>query len=94
MKYLKPKNLKEALAMLGDNRGKGRIIAGGTDLMIQLRTAGGEAGPEVLIDLSDIQAPHGIVGEDACKRMRANDTHAQATASELVRGGAGALAEA
>jgi len=52
--YLIPKNLKEACIMLAEHEDKARIIAGGTDLLIQMKHR--IVQPEYIIGISNI--PH------------------------------------
>ena len=39
--YLAPRTIDEALGLLTDNIGEARVIAGGTDLVPQLKPGGG-----------------------------------------------------
>ena len=50
--YLEPESIDEALAMLSRYRGKSKIIAGGTDLMLQMRYK--TIKPEYVIDITRI----------------------------------------
>jgi len=50
--YYEPENSKEALALLAKHKGRARILAGGTDLVPQMKR--GLASPEVVINLSRI----------------------------------------
>ncbi len=50
--YLEPENIKEALALLSQYNGKSNIMAGGTDLMLQVRYK--QIKPEVVIDITRI----------------------------------------
>ena len=52
--YLVPKNLKEACLMLAEHRDKAHILAGGTDLLIQMKNR--IVKPEYIIGISNI--PH------------------------------------
>jgi len=52
--YLTPKTLEEALALLSEHRGKARVIAGGTDLLPQMKSR--EVVPQYLIGLKNIPA--------------------------------------
>jgi len=51
--YLAPKTIDEALSLLSQHKEKARLIAGGTDLIPQLKRREGKA-PQYLIDLKDI----------------------------------------
>jgi CO/xanthine dehydrogenase FAD-binding subunit len=56
--YIQPKNLNEALEQLAGFRERAKILAGGTDLIIQIRK--GLQNPEVIIDLSCLQELRGV----------------------------------
>jgi len=46
--FTSPKTLAEAVALLAENGDKARVLAGGTDLLVQLR--GGRRQPDVVVD--------------------------------------------
>jgi aerobic carbon-monoxide dehydrogenase medium subunit len=50
--YLEPESIKEALALLSQYRGKSKIMAGGTDLMLQVRNRAIK--PEYVVDITRI----------------------------------------
>ncbi len=50
--YLEPESIEEALAMLAKYEGKAKIIAGGTDLMVQMRYK--QIRPEYVVDITRI----------------------------------------
>jgi CO/xanthine dehydrogenase FAD-binding subunit len=50
--YKKPKNLQDALDFLAENGANTTIIAGGTDVMVDLRS--GEISPKYLLDISKL----------------------------------------
>ena len=50
MQYIRPETLDAALDHLDRNSRRTRILAGGTDLVVDLRS--GEAKPEFLLDVS------------------------------------------
>ncbi|TAJ39820.1 MAG: xanthine dehydrogenase family protein subunit M [Reyranella sp.] len=52
MQYLAPKTLDEAVRAFAATAGKGRILAGGTDLLIQMRA--GILNPGVIVDIKKI----------------------------------------
>ena len=92
-RYVRPGTLEEALDLLAEHGAAARIIAGGTDLIVEL-DRGLRPELDVLIDLSSIdgldsihQSRHGIhVGPMV--------THNQCVAHELVRAHALPLAQA
>src|SRR5512147_2889338 len=50
--YLEPETIEEALTMLKRYQGKSKIIAGGTDLMLQMRNKAIK--PEYVVDITRI----------------------------------------
>jgi len=50
-KYCTPKTIDEAIHLLGDTADRARIVAGGTDLLLELER-GQRPGIDVLIDIS------------------------------------------
>ncbi len=52
IQYLAPSTIADAVEALGEAKGAGRILAGGTDLIVQMR--GGRAKPGVIIDIKRI----------------------------------------
>ena len=90
--YVFPATVSEAVTVLSTNRGKARIIAGGTDLMLELQD--GKNTCDVLVDLTQIAELKNITEENGFIRIGASVTHAQASKSELVLKHAPALAQA
>jgi carbon-monoxide dehydrogenase medium subunit len=60
--YLEPESIKEALAMLSQYQGKAKIIAGGTDVMLQVRNK--VIRPEVVVDITRIPGLDTIAFDD------------------------------
>jgi CO/xanthine dehydrogenase FAD-binding subunit len=89
--YKKPKDLSEALTFLEKAGGKGRLIAGGTDLVLQLKR--GDYHADILVDITGIQGLKKIEEEDGWIRIGASVTHAEAAKSPLIRKEAQALSE-
>ena len=58
IKYLAPKTLDEAVSALAAANGSGRVLAGGTDLLVQMRM--GTAAPGTIIDIKNIPEMMGI----------------------------------
>jgi CO/xanthine dehydrogenase FAD-binding subunit len=54
-KYHNPKTVDEAVAVLAQYGGEARVIAGGTDLIIDLRAEGGKHIQEALVDITAVQ---------------------------------------
>jgi CO/xanthine dehydrogenase FAD-binding subunit len=90
--YHLAESIGDALKVLTASKGQGRIIAGGTDLVLQLRR--GEQSANVLVDITRIPGLHQIEKQGSRLMMGALVTHAQAAASPLVRQHLPALAEA
>lgn len=89
--YRKPKDVTEALALLENAKGRGRLIAGGTDLVLQLKR--GEYQADLLVDITGIQELKRIQEKDGWIRIGAGVTHGEVARSSLIRGEAKALAE-
>lgn len=77
MRYEAPETLAAALALLAQAPGKTKILAGGTDLLIQMRA--GRAEPELLVDIKRIPELTLIAPENGGFRFGA-----AATCMELV----------
>jgi len=60
--YLEPESIKEALTMLSQYQGKSKIIAGGTDVMLQVRNK--VIRPECLVDITRIPGLDTIAFDD------------------------------
>jgi CO/xanthine dehydrogenase FAD-binding subunit len=69
MLYEAPKTLEAAVALLSGAGGLGRVLAGGTDLLIQMR--GGRAEPGLLVDVKGIPEMRSIVAENGGLRFGA-----------------------
>jgi carbon-monoxide dehydrogenase medium subunit len=89
--YLAPKSLAEALAMLREHQGQARVIAGGTDLLIQLRKK--EVSARCLVDITRLDELQGITLEDGWIRVGACVTHQELASTPLIRERAAVLAE-
>jgi CO/xanthine dehydrogenase FAD-binding subunit len=69
MRYEAPKTLEAAVALLSGAPGLARVLAGGTDLLIQMR--GGRVEPELLVDVKGIPEMTAIVAENGAFRFGA-----------------------
>ena len=69
MRYEAPRTLAEAVAMLSGAGGKARVLAGGTDLLIQMRA--GRISPELLLDVKGIPEMTAIAAENGGYRVGA-----------------------
>ncbi len=77
MRYEVAKTLETAVALLAGAGGQGRVLAGGTDLLIQMRA--GRVTPGLLVDIKGIPEMTAIVAENGGFRFGA-----AATCMELV----------
>jgi CO/xanthine dehydrogenase FAD-binding subunit len=89
--YYKPKTVAEALSLLDRADGKARIIAGGTDLVLQLRM--GEPTADFLVDMTEIDELKDIREQDGWMHIGAAVTHHAIGKNALIRKEAAALAE-
>ncbi|MHC4447193.1 MAG: FAD binding domain-containing protein [Planctomycetota bacterium] len=90
-RYLAPQSLAEATRALSD--GDVSIFAGGTDLMVQIRSGARELRP-VLMNISRIRGLRGVSESDGLVRIAALTTITDILHDELVRDVAGALVDA
>ena len=90
-KYLFPASLDEALSMLAEYDGQARVIAGGTDLVPQLKNK--ERKVTCLVDVSRLPELKGIHRQDDVIRLGAAITHQQLASSRLLQEQARALAQ-
>lgn len=90
-KYFRPRDIAEALKILEEFQGKARLLAGGTDLIPQIRNR--EARPRALVDITQIPGLDEIKLEGGVIRIGALVTHAQVAQSPLLREKALALTE-
>src|SRR5262245_39538135 len=75
MRYEAPETLESAVALLAAARGDARVLAGGTDLLVQLRA--GVIEPELVVDVKRIPEVHDIKAEDGGFRIGAAVTGAE-----------------
>ena len=69
MKYLRPASLQEAADALSAEQGISRILAGGTDVLVQLKAEMVE--PDLLVDLKHLDGMSNIEAEDGGYRVGA-----------------------
>jgi carbon-monoxide dehydrogenase medium subunit len=81
--YYFPNSVIEALAILKECGGKARIVAGGTDLMLQINS--GERSPEVLVDISRMGELKQIKVENGYVFVGAALTHNEIAASTFLQ---------
>ncbi len=69
MRYEAPETLEAALALLASAKGEARVLAGGTDLIVQMRA--GRAEPALLVDVKGIPELTSIAEEGGAWRVGA-----------------------
>lgn len=69
IRYEAPQTLEAAIALLAGANGQARVLAGGTDLLIQMR--GGRAAPRLLVDVKRIPEMRSIATENGGLRFGA-----------------------
>lgn len=90
--YLYPTTVEQAIEMLTAYQGQARVIAGGTDLTLELKR--GQRQATCLVDISRIPTLRGIQEHDGSIVIGATTTHAEIARSALLRERAAVLAEA
>jgi len=91
--YLFPHSVDEALDMLQRCAGAGRIIAGGTDLMLDIKQ--GRRAVDTFVDITRIPELRGIRAlDDGTIWIGAATTHREIWESELIQARAAVLAQA
>lgn len=69
MRYAAPAKLEDAVALLAAAKGTARVLAGGTDLLIQMHS--GRVSPELLLDVKGIPEMRAIAAENGGFRFGA-----------------------
>ena len=93
--YLIASSVADALQMLAELDGKGRIVAGGTDLVLNVRRdRRGRFAARAVVDITRIPGLDVIAERGGYVLIGAAATHAQVAADPLVRDRAGVLAQA
>jgi len=90
--HLFPRTVEEAVEMLDSFGGRGRILAGGTDLVEKLRE--GNPDVDVFVDVGRIEGFRTITREENGIVLGGGVTHAQAGACDAIKKDATVLAEA
>ncbi|MFZ2039076.1 MAG: FAD binding domain-containing protein [Desulfobacterales bacterium] len=87
--YFRPRTLSEALAFLAENGPGTEVVAGGTDVMVDLRA--GVLTPEFLLDVSRLEPLRGIALTEEGLAVGAAVTLAEIQRSPLIKTHAPAL---
>jgi xanthine dehydrogenase iron-sulfur cluster and FAD-binding subunit A len=90
--YYTPADLDEAVALLAQYGAQARVVAGGTDLLLEIER--GQRSPHVLIDITRIPGLDEIRIEDGRVHIGPLVTHSQVVASRLLVAAAYPLARA
>ena len=90
--YYTPATVHEAVALLSQHAGRARVIAGGTDLLVEMRAEGGHP-HEALVDITRIPELSRIEVEDDEIVIGAGVTHTQIVKSVLLAQRATCLVE-
>lgn len=69
MRYEKPENVTEAVKLLQQETGVARVLAGGTDVLVQLKA--GMVEPDLIVDIKYLDGIKDIVAEDGGYRIGA-----------------------
>ena len=75
MRYEAPESLDKAVALLAGAKGDARVLAGGTDLIVQMRYSGLE--PELVVDIKKIAEVRAVAAEKGGFRVGAAVTGAE-----------------
>jgi len=81
--YQKVEKLDQALKLLNDFGAKAKVIAGGTDIVVQLKEDVSK--PEMLIDLKDLNELNKIEFSDNILRIGANVTFSDLEHSDIIK---------
>jgi len=90
--YVVARDSGHALALLAEHGASARVLAGGTDLLVELKSA--SHGPEVIVDISRAADLKGIAITDAGLSIGALVTHTEIMRSSIIREMFPALADA
>ncbi len=91
--YFLPASVDEALQKFSESGESAALVAGGTDLLIDLKEEELQSRPEVLIDVTSIPELRGIEVTDQAVRLGAATTHAEIISNQALRKLATALVE-
>jgi carbon-monoxide dehydrogenase medium subunit/xanthine dehydrogenase FAD-binding subunit len=89
--YIGCASVEAACTALETYAGKARILAGGTDLLLELRRPGTPS-PGAIVDISRVTSLRGISSHEGEIRIGPLTTHTELTRSDVVRSQAGFLA--
>src|ERR1700690_761952 len=81
--YVSTKDLEHAIALLGEHGARAKILAGGTDLLVELKHATHD--PEVIVDVSRLRELKDIAVADDGLHIGALVTHSDIMNSPVIR---------
>jgi CO/xanthine dehydrogenase FAD-binding subunit len=82
--YIVPKSLQETLTLLEEYGGEAQVLAGGTDVLVELRKPSSRT-PKVIIDISRLKELMGITESGNEILLGPLTTHTEIFRSELIR---------
>jgi len=82
-KYLKPNTIEEAVSLLSQYGKDAKILAGGTDLLVLMRSR--KIKPKYIIDINSVQEANGINFENGSLKIGAVSKLRDAELSEAIR---------
>lgn len=84
--FVRAGSLEEAVDFLARSGPDTKVVAGGTDLVVELRglSAGGKNGAKYVLDITPIDALRGITEDDRVISIGALTTHREITESPLI----------
>ncbi|MBW1999017.1 MAG: xanthine dehydrogenase family protein subunit M [Deltaproteobacteria bacterium] len=82
MEYMTTHNLDEALTVLGEWKGRAKLVAGGTNLIPNMRAK--LVSPDVIINLCEVEGLKEIREEDGIVRIGALATMSEIGSSEII----------
>ncbi len=93
--YIKPHSLEEACQFLSQHAESAKVLAGGTDLVVQIREKSRKVqGMQYAVDINGLTGLKGIKEENGIVSIGALTTHAEVAASPIIAQAAPLLAKA
>ena len=83
VKYYRPQSIKDYVGLMQDHDKKTTLIAGGTNLIPEIRA--GVKEPKVLVDIGDLKDLSGIMQEESCITIGAATTISELVESPIIR---------
>lgn len=91
--YISVKTINEAAEVLKILQNEARIIAGGTDVLIELRRPNAKT-PKMIVDITSVKELKGITESNGSLILKPLATHTEIQKSNLIKKYAGLLSEA